>query len=1044
MKEQYLNPGYVLHNKRSGVTFQIKEMIGKGSSCAVYLAECRNLEFGLTSEHLLKEYNPRILNIQRNDEGTLIIEPEEQEAFNDGLKRFRAGYKKQSEIRRNIKELRNETTNIQDIFSANGTDYIDMTLFTGMTYEKVAESSLYDIAKRIRTIARTIGCYHKAGYLHLDIKPENIFTIPETCELVMLFDFDSVVEKETVCSLGMLSYTKEWAAPEQFCLSQRRKICEATDLFAIGEILYYKVFNKHSSIQEHRSFSEYVFEKDSELFKNVNPAVFPVLTDIFRHTITTIASSRYQKAEDLIQALDYLINLADTRNPYLIKNNLISQSFFVGRREQIDEMHKVLSTNGKLLLTGLGGIGKTELAKQYAWIHQNDYDSIVFLTMNGGWLDLVNGISRYLAHCIDALDEQKEDKYWRTLAILKGVCTEKTLFIIDNVSEIDFENEYKTYGEPFLCLNARYILTSRNSIALFPTIRVGSLPAERLREIFFKWYENAKSEDQSTIDEIVKYTDYHTLTVELIAKQLSRDWDMTVQQKLGQLKGCGIASLQEKVVSTKDNHITKLSVFDHVSNLFDVSILSNEQRHLLGELVLIPTGGITYDLFLNVFGHEKKIDLNELSETGWVYVSDGTIRVHPIINEVVTKKVSIDLEYDELIERIVNAIQNGKNGFSAVQRRNYHDFVLASINKLKELKTRTKAFIRLLSVDYGECFLMTDKETFENCRYAEAIWDDSMGEESRLTFYNTAANAVLAFDQDVAMEYISLSQGILEKTNEEKFDGFRGGVHVHRGFVYANKEQNKAAINEFQKAVYFYKKSNNFSNLVDSLLNLAVEYTYFSDFSSAINVLNEAKDICNSQENCCMAMPAVYSKLAEMYRVKKEYELAEKNAREALKFCEQYDHDHEILAEPADTLAAILVDRKEYDEALKYCKTAMEIRELFHGKDNYYMTGLFTLMGDIYFAKGNYQEAERCYLKSSEICLSVSGSQSEQIETNDGKLGILYYSRKEYEKAELYFQKVLEIGEGQKEETNMENINEAKTYLLKINEIRKKQPACLC
>ena len=216
--ERYLEKGYTLQ-REGGKRYTITEMIGRGSSCAVYKAVDGK------AEHLLKEYNPRAISITRTDDGMMRVAEDEQESFCAGLVRFQAGYEKQLDLRQ-TDELRNSTSNIQDIFDANGTRYIDMTLFTGSTYTDIREKSLYDLCKRMKAVTQVVGNYHKAGLLHLDIKPDNIFAIPETCELVMLFDFDSVVEKCDIPKSVGLSYTKTWAAPEQTVASPSRNLCK--------------------------------------------------------------------------------------------------------------------------------------------------------------------------------------------------------------------------------------------------------------------------------------------------------------------------------------------------------------------------------------------------------------------------------------------------------------------------------------------------------------------------------------------------------------------------------------------------------------------------------------------------------------------------------------------------------------------------------------------------------------------------------------------------------------------------------------------------
>ena len=54
---------------------------------------------------------------------------------------------------------------------------------------------------------------------------------------------------------------------------------------------------------------------------------------------------------------------------------------FTGRDELLDELHKKL-TDGRLALTavrGMGGVGKTQLALEYAYAHAGDFDLVWWL-----------------------------------------------------------------------------------------------------------------------------------------------------------------------------------------------------------------------------------------------------------------------------------------------------------------------------------------------------------------------------------------------------------------------------------------------------------------------------------------------------------------------------------------------------------------------------------------------------------------------------------------------------------------------------------------
>lgn len=294
-----------LINAENNVIYTITDVIGRGASCIVYKAEAQD-----RTQHILKEYNPKYLEIPRNEVGTLCP-GEAEKKYNAGLNHFRAGYERQLHIR-NINELTNVTSNIQTIFRANGTEYIDMTCFNGVTFEQVECSSLFDLLCYIKSVAKVVAEYHRNGFLHLDIKPENIFTIPETPNFVMLFDFDSIVEKDALFTSPVLSYTKSWAAPEQILPNRKNRICEATDIFAIGEILFYKIFDRHSTLEERRASAEYSFDREQDLLSGLDDYCFELLSEMLKNTICTTAGKRYQTVDELLLKLETLIPLTNT------------------------------------------------------------------------------------------------------------------------------------------------------------------------------------------------------------------------------------------------------------------------------------------------------------------------------------------------------------------------------------------------------------------------------------------------------------------------------------------------------------------------------------------------------------------------------------------------------------------------------------------------------------------------------------------------------------------------------------------------------------
>ena len=213
-------------------------------------------------------------------------------------------------------DLKNYTCNVQGFYRGNGTVYLDTTCFAGRVYTRV------------------LGYYHKKNLLHLDIKPDNILVRPEeeTVEDVMLFDFDSVTEFDIVKEGRSLSFTREWAAPEQKLPRRYKEICRGTDIYAIGEIIFVQIFGRHSEESERRSFSRYTFDYEAGIFKGVNPRVFPLLETLLKKTLC----GRVEK--DIRQPMNWSSSwkpssaLPTPKNPLSGKNFLQCRTFLSGVR----------------------------------------------------------------------------------------------------------------------------------------------------------------------------------------------------------------------------------------------------------------------------------------------------------------------------------------------------------------------------------------------------------------------------------------------------------------------------------------------------------------------------------------------------------------------------------------------------------------------------------------------------------------------------------------------------------------------------------------
>ena len=186
------------------------------------------------------------------------------------------------------------------------TAYIDVACFGGMTLDKLTGISLLQYMQLCLTITKTVGQYHNAGYLCLDLKPENIFVMQNSpddtiTQLVEFIDFDSIKKINELKEPGMFSYTRLWAAPEQLDAYGASKIGVQTDIFTLGEIVFFLLFGKHSTDSEHRGFSKYPFDKCKKEYKlfTERPEVQNLFTRLFRGTLRSSPSNRFKSTQEL-------------------------------------------------------------------------------------------------------------------------------------------------------------------------------------------------------------------------------------------------------------------------------------------------------------------------------------------------------------------------------------------------------------------------------------------------------------------------------------------------------------------------------------------------------------------------------------------------------------------------------------------------------------------------------------------------------------------------------------------------------------------------
>lgn len=624
-------------------TIRIRYEAGRGASCIVYDAAYED-HISVWHNIRIKECYPGYLPVDREGDGSLGTDKDNEADFDKAKQNFILSYKRNTKIR-NTLGLINSTVNATDILHFNNTIYILMALDEGTDYRVYEDGSLKELFLHVKSLAELIKKYHQNGYLHLDIKPENILILPETWEHILMFDFDSIISIDELAKTDKvrLSFSDGFSAPEQV-RGEIGKIGKATDIYSIGALVFYKLFGRKPVLKDCKISSVFNFQTMKYASEKYQPKLYRSLSVFFRKTLSTSTVSRWNDVQTVIDALEELITYADIDGIYLLDSFQYNSACFIGRQQEIEKADAVLQEKGLVFLSGIGGIGKTEIARRYAFKNRGRYDTITFLVFDSSIKELVcnevkiNGVIR-------EENESAEDYFKRKLEIMKNILTPEDLLIIDN-----FDVETDEDLETLLECPCKFIFTTREDFRDFnyPQINIDKIDdREEILELFGSYNDSSYTqEEDNAVRKIIDLVDHHTMTVELIAKYLRDTMESPVSLYERFLKKEGITGTdQTNVRQRKDSRLRIQSVNMHLKTLFDVSGFDRYESEIISSLSLFAGIRLKKSKFEELCAVEEvETRLEALIKRGWIEFNDQTekISLHQVIQDLIYKELPPD------------------------------------------------------------------------------------------------------------------------------------------------------------------------------------------------------------------------------------------------------------------------------------------------------------------------------------------------------------------------------------------------------------------
>lgn len=304
-----LKPGVILKER-----YKIEEVIGAGGFGITY----RAWDPLLQSYVAIKEYYPSGIATRSADSSKVCVPVgQEQREYHRGRIRF---LKEAQDVARF--QLEPNIVSIYDYLEENDTAYMVMEYLHGCTLKQYIREhggrlDTDHILHICLSVLDALAVVHKAGMIHRDISPENIFICEDLT--VKLIDFGAAKQVYLDGEQTMSVVLKPgYAPPEQY--AKKDKQGPWTDIYALGATLYFAATGE----KPEESFGR-VLEDTIKPVCEVNPEIPRAMSQVIMRAMSVKIEDRYQTVEAMREALLAGEGQNAQMEPYVIPASRISK-----------------------------------------------------------------------------------------------------------------------------------------------------------------------------------------------------------------------------------------------------------------------------------------------------------------------------------------------------------------------------------------------------------------------------------------------------------------------------------------------------------------------------------------------------------------------------------------------------------------------------------------------------------------------------------------------------------------------------------------------
>ncbi len=659
---------------------------------------------------------------------------------------------------------------------------------------------------------------------------------------------------------------------------------------------------------------------------------------------------------------------------------------FVGRDEALKTLHEQLQQKERVAIcaiAGMGGVGKTELALQYAQSHQQQG------TYPGGlcWLQAAEAevgtqIVSYArvqldVQIPDGLDLQEQVAYcWRHW---RGG---EVLLVFDDVRSYETIKPYLPPAEPrFKVL----ITTRRQGLGeSFELLRLEVLSQEAAIELLVSFVgEERIYKELDQAKQLCAELGYLPLGLELVGRYLKRKPDLSLAQ-MRQRLGLEHRSLQEP----SEEMTARLGV----AAAFELSWQElDELAQPLGCLLsLFALAPIPWSLVEQCLPDQDSEALEDARDEALLNLSllerrgQGSYQLHQLIREFLRSKLAQLAEADQLKRGFCQAM------VTAAQQ-------IPDTPTQQDIITTAPTIPHLAEAATNQTGWLSDEDLISPFCGLGRFYE-GQGAYSRAELWRE--QCLITARERLGEEH----PGVASSLN-------------NLAYLYNSQGRYAEAEPLYLQALELRKRllGTEHPDVALSLNNLAGLYESQGRYAEALPLLQQALEL----RKCLLGTehPDValsLNNLAYLYKSQGRYAEALPLLQQALELSKRLlGQEHPDVATSLNNLAAFYDSQGRYTEAEPLYLQALELSKRLVGQEHPDVATSLNNLAYLYNSQGRYAEAEPLYLQALELRKRLLGQEHPDVASSLNNLAGLYDSQGRYAEAELLYLQALEIAERQ-------------------------------